>query len=68
MINQLHSMFRIQDNDSIMYGFYFITFIEYMLVGETLLDYTNLFLLIDYKRNNKTKYKSFKDKYVKFRI
>ena len=51
-----------------MYGFYFITFIEYMLVGETLLDYTNLFLLIDYKRNNKTKYKSFKDKYVKFRI
>ena len=61
-------MFRIQDNDSIMYGFYFITFIEYMLVGETLLDYTNLFLLIDYKRNNKTKYKSFKDKYVKFRI
>ena len=61
-------MFRIQDNDSIMYGFYFITLIEYMLVGETLLDYTNLFLLIDYKRNNKTKYKSFKDKYVKFRI
>ena len=61
-------MFRIQDNDPIMYGFYFITFIEYMLVGETLLDYTNLFLLIDYKRNNKTKYKSFKDKYVKFRI
>ena len=61
-------MFRIQDNDSIMYGFYFITFMEYMLVGETLLDYTNLFLLIDYKRNNKTKYKSFKDKYVKFRI
>ena len=26
-----HKIFRIQDNESIMCGFYFITFIEYML-------------------------------------
>ena len=35
------TMFRIQNNDSIMCGFYCIAFIEYMLAGKTLLDYTN---------------------------
>ena len=39
-----------------MCGFYCITFIEYMLSGKTLLDYTNLFSLIDYKENDKTIY------------
>ena len=39
-----------QDDDSIMCGFYCITFIEYMLVGKTLLDYSNLFSPNDYKR------------------
>ena len=38
-----HNTFRIQDNESIMRGLYCITFIEYMLAGKTLLDYTNLF-------------------------
>ena len=37
-----HNVFRIQDNESIMCEFYFIAFIEYMLAGKTLLDYTNL--------------------------
>ena len=35
-----HDIFRIQDNDSSMWGFYCITFIEYMLAEKTLLDYT----------------------------
>ena len=35
--------FRIQDDDSIMCGFYCIPFIEYMIAEKTLLDYTNLF-------------------------
>ena len=39
-----------------------IPFIEYMLAGETLLDYTNLFCSNDYKRNEKMIYKYFKDK------
>ena len=39
-----HNIFRIQDNDSIMGGFYCTTFIEYMLARKTLLDYINLFL------------------------
>ena len=60
-----HNIFRIQDNESIMCGFYCITFIEYMLVGKTLLDYTNLFSPNDYEKNEKIIYKYFKDKYVR---
>ena len=59
----IHNIFRIQDNESIMCGFYCIAFIEYMLSGKTLLDYTNLLPLNNYKKNEKTIYKYFKDKY-----
>ena len=56
------NIFRIQDNESIMCGFYCIAFIEYMLAVKTLLDYTNLFSRNDYKKNDKIIY-YFKDKY-----
>ena len=46
-----------------MCGFYCIAFIEYMIGGKTLLDYTNLFSPNDYKANDKIIYKYFKDKY-----
>ena len=52
-----HNIFRIQDDDSIMCRFYCIAFMEYMLAGETLLDYTHLFSPIDYKTNDKIIYK-----------
>ena len=58
-----HNIFRIQDNESIMCGFYCIAFIEYMLAGKTLLDYTNLFSPNDYKKNDKIIYKYFKNRY-----
>ena len=48
-----------------MCGFYCIAFIEYMLAGKTLLDYTNLFSPYDYKKNDKIICKWLKDKYVK---
>ena len=38
----MHNIFRIQSEDSIMCGFYYIAFIEYIIAGTTLLDYTNL--------------------------
>ena len=38
------NIFRMQDGESIMCGFYCIAFIQCMLAGKTLLDYTNLFL------------------------
>ena len=37
------NIFRIQDNDSIMCGYFSIIFIEYILNNKTLTDYTNLF-------------------------
>ena len=47
-----------------MCGFYGIAFIECMLAGKTLLDYSNLFFTDGYKKNGKTIYKYCKDKYV----
>ena len=55
-----HNIFRIQD---IMCGFYCIAFIEYMVTGKTLLDYTNSFSLNDYKKNDKITYKYFNERY-----
>ena len=52
-----------QDNESIMCGFYFIAFTEYMLAGNTFLDYTNLFSPNDYEKKDKIVHKYFKDKY-----
>ena len=43
------SIFRIQAYDSIMCGYFCIEFINYMLKGKKLLDYTNLFLPNDFK-------------------
>ena len=48
-----------------MCGFYCIAFTEYMIVGKTLLDDTNLFCPNDYKKNDKIIYKYFKEKYGK---
>ena len=45
--------------------FYCIAFIEYMLAGKTLLDYTNFFSPNNYKKNEKIIYKYFKEKYDK---
>ena len=46
------SIFRIQDNNSIMCGYFCILFIEYMLNNKTLTDYTNLFSPWDFKKND----------------
>ena len=62
----IHNIFRIQDNESIMCKFYCIVFVEYMLAGRTLLDYTNFFSPNDYEKNDKIiYYRYFKNKYVK---
>ena len=46
------SIFRIQAYDSIMCGYFCIEFINYMLKGKKLLDYTNLFSPNDFKNND----------------
>ena len=45
-----------------MCGFYRINFIKYRLPGKTLLNYTTLFSLNDYKMNDIIIYKYFKEK------
>ena len=47
------NIFRIQAYDLIMCGYFCIEFINYMLKGKTLLDYTNLFSPNDFKRTTK---------------
>ena len=46
------NIFRIQDNNSIMCGYFCILFIEYMLNNKTLTNFTNLFIPWDFKKNN----------------
>ena len=47
------NIFRIQGYDSIMCGYFCIEFINFMLKGKTLLDYTNLFSPNDFKKNDR---------------
>ena len=47
------NIFRTQAYDSIMCGYICIEFINYMLKGKTLLDYTNLFSPNDFKKNDR---------------
>ena len=44
--------FRIQAYDSIMCGYFCTGFINFMLAGKTLTDFTNLFSPNDFKRND----------------
>ena len=53
-------IFRLQSYDSIMCGYYCIEFINYMLKGKTLLDYTNLFSPNDFKKNDQVIKRLFK--------
>ena len=54
-----------QDNEFVTCGICCTAFVEYLLAGKTLLDYTNLFSPNDYKKNDKLIYMYFKDKCVK---
>ena len=56
------NIFRIQAYDSIMCGYFCIEFINYMLKGKTLLDYTNLFSPNDFKKNDQVIKRIFKKK------
>ena len=55
------SIFRIHAYDSIMCGYFCIEFINYMLKGKTLLDYTNLFSPNDFKKNDQVIKRIFKN-------
>ena len=59
-----HNIFRIQDNESIIYELYCTDFIGYVLPGKTLLDYTSLLSANDYKKNDDGLFNYFKDNMV----
>ena len=58
------NIFRIQAYDSIMCGYFCIEFMNYMLKGKTLLEYTNLFSPNDFKKNDQTIKRIFKNNYM----
>ena len=51
--NILTNIYRIQAYDSIMCGYFYIGFINFLLIGKSLLEYTNLFSPSDYEKNDK---------------
>ena len=46
------NIFRVQANDSVMCGYFCIGFIDFMLAGKKLTDYTSMFSPHDFKKNN----------------
>ena len=46
------NIFRVQANDSVMCGYFCIGFVDFMLAGKKLTDYTNLFSPHDLKKND----------------
>ena len=46
------NIFKMQAYDSIMCGYFCIIFINFMLAGKNLSDYTNLFSQHDFKKND----------------
>ena len=58
--NIITNIYRIQAYDSIMCGYFCTGFIDFMLKGKILLDYTNSFSPNDYENNDKIILKYFK--------
>ena len=50
--NIIKNIFRIQAYDSIMCGYFCIGFIDFMFKGNSLTNFTNLFLPSDLKKND----------------
>ena len=46
------NIFRVQENDSVMCGYFCVGFIDFMLADKKLTDYTNLFSAYDFKEND----------------
>ena len=46
------NIFRVQSNNSIMYGYFCIRFIDFMPAGKTLIDFTSLFSPYNFEKND----------------
>ena len=54
-------IFQVQSNNSIMCGYFSIGFIDFMLAGKTLVDFTSLFSPYDFEKNYSIILNYFKD-------
>ena len=59
--NTKANIFRVQANDSIMCGCFCIGFIDFMLAGKKLTNFTNMFSPHDFKKNDDIILRYFKD-------
>ena len=59
------NIFRIQAYDSIMCGYFCFGFIDFMLAGKTLTEYTNLFSPNNFKKNDNIILNYFYGQYLK---
>ena len=59
--NIIANIFRVQANNSIMCGYFCVGFIDFMLAGKKLTDFTNMFSPYDFKKNDGTILSYFKD-------
>ena len=55
------NIFRVQANNSVMCGYFCIGFIDFMLAGKKLTDFTNLFSPHDFNKNDSIILSYFKD-------
>ena len=59
--NIIANIFRVQANNSVICGFFYIGFIDFMLAGKKLTDFTNMFSLHDFEKNDDIILSYFKD-------
>ena len=55
------NIFRVQANDSVMCGYFCIGFIDFMLAGKKLTDFTSMFSPYDFEKNDGIILSYFKD-------
>ena len=59
--NIIANIFRVQANNSIMCGYFCIGFIDFVLAGKKLTDFTNMFFPHNFKENDDIILSYFKD-------
>ena len=55
------NIFRIKANNSVMCGYFCVGFIDFLLAGKKLTDYTNLFFPDDFTKNDNIIFSNFKN-------
>ena len=64
--NIIAKIFWVQANDSVLCGYFCIGFIDFMLAGKKLTDYTRLFSPHDFKKNDDIILSYFKNEWMQF--